>query len=158
MSHQSGDHGAESHGHPTLPLPWIVDSVHDLFNPVSTLSTIGCTLHLGNNPILSVNVMKQGGSDHEQTDRLANTAGKTARLHLGKDCLLVGCLTSKQHVSVSQGRICEDNFTCCYTETEVADQTLHLAQSQYPDRGPTSSSTDPITPDAWQGSHWSANF
>ena len=25
-------------------------------------------------------------------------------------CLLVGCLTSKQHASVSQGRICLDNF------------------------------------------------
>ena len=25
--------------------------------------------------------------------------------------LLVGCLTSKQHASVSQGRICTDNFT-----------------------------------------------
>ena len=38
-----------------------------------------------------------------------------------KKCLLVGCLTSQQHASVSQGRICSDNFTCCHTETEVAD-------------------------------------
>ena len=38
-------------------------------------------------------------------------------------CLLVGFLTSQQHASVSQGRICSDNFTCCHTETEVADQT-----------------------------------
>ena len=39
-------------------------------------------------------------------------------------CLLVaGCLTSQQHASVSQGWICSDNFTCCQTETEVADQT-----------------------------------
>ena len=29
-------------------------------------------------------------------------------------CLLVGCLTSQQHASVSQGRICSDNFTCCH--------------------------------------------
>ena len=28
-------------------------------------------------------------------------------------CLLVGCLTSQQQASVSQGRICSDNFTCC---------------------------------------------
>ena len=28
-------------------------------------------------------------------------------------CLFVGCLTSQQHASVSQGRICTDNFTCC---------------------------------------------
>ena len=70
----------------------------------------------------------------------------------------VGCLTSQQHASVSQGRICSDNFTCCHTETEVADPTLHLTQSQHTDTGPTSPSTDPITPGAWQGRHWSANF
>ena len=73
-------------------------------------------------------------------------------------CLLVGCLTSQQHASVSQGRICSDNFTCCHTEIEVADQTFHLTQSQYADTRPTSPSTDPIPPGAWQGSHWSANF
>ena len=71
---------------------------------------------------------------------------------------MVGCLTSQQHASVSQGRICLDKFTCCHTEIEVADQTFHFTQSQYTDTGPTSPSTDPITPDAWQGSHWSAKF
>ena len=73
-------------------------------------------------------------------------------------CLLVGCLTSQQQASVSQGRICSDNFTCCHTEIEVADQTFYLTQSQYTDTGPTSPSADPISPGAWQGSHWSANF
>ena len=73
-------------------------------------------------------------------------------------CLLVGCLTSQQHASVSQGRICSDNLTCCHTETEVADQTFYLTQSQYTDTGPTSPSADPITPGAWQGSHCSAIF
>ena len=73
-------------------------------------------------------------------------------------CLLVGCLTSQQQASVSQGRICSDNFTCCHTEIEAADQTFYLTQSQYTDTGPTSPSADPITPGAWQGSHWSANF
>ena len=77
---------------------------------------------------------------------------------LGAVCLLVGCLSSQQHASVSQGRICTDNFTCCHTEIEAADQTFHLTQSQYTDTGPTSPSADPITPGAWQGSHWSANF
>ena len=67
---------------------------------------------------------------------------------------MVGCLTSQQHASVSQGRVCSDNCTCCHTEIEVADQTFHLTQSQYTDTGPTSPSTDPITPGAWQGSHW----
>ena len=73
-------------------------------------------------------------------------------------CLLVACLTSQQQASVAQGRICTDNFTCCHTEIEVADQTFCLTQSLYTDTGPTSPSADPITPGAWQGSHWSANF
>ena len=34
-------------------------------------------------------------------------------------------------ISVSQGRICEENFTWCYTEIEAADQASHLTQSQY---------------------------
>ena len=72
--------------------------------------------------------------------------------------LSVGCLTSQQFESVSQGRVCEDKFTCCLTEIEVTDQTFHLTQSQYTDTGPTSPSTDPITPGAWQGNHWCANF
>ena len=71
---------------------------------------------------------------------------------------LVGCLTSQQHASVSQGRTCSDNFTCCHTEIEVADQAFYLTQSQYTDTGPTSPSADPITPGAWQGSNWNANF
>ena len=75
----------------------------------------------------------------------------------GRVGLLVGCLTSQQHASVSQGRISTDNFTCCHTDIEVADPTFYLTQSQYTDTGPTSPSADPITPGAWQGSHWSAN-
>ena len=71
---------------------------------------------------------------------------------------LLACLTSQQHASVSQGRICSDNFTCCHTEIEVADRTFYLTQSQYTDTGLTSPSADPITPGAWQGSHWSANL
>ena len=72
--------------------------------------------------------------------------------------MLVGCLTSQQHTSVPQGRICSDMFTCCHTEVEVADQTFYLTKSHYTDTGPTSPSADPITPGAWQGSHWSAYF
>ena len=52
-------------------------------------------------------------------------------------CLLVACLTSQQHASVSQGRIYLDNCTCCHTEIQVADQTFYLTQSQYTDAGPT---------------------
>ena len=40
----------------------------------------------------------------------------------------------------------------------AAHQTFYLTQSQYTDTGPNSTSADPITPDAWQGSHWSGNF
>ena len=73
-------------------------------------------------------------------------------------CLLVvGCLTSQQQASVSQGRICSDNFTCCHTEIEVADQTFYLTQSQHTNTEPTSPNANPISPGAWQGSHWSAN-
>ena len=54
--------------------------------------------------------------------------------------------------------ICTDNFTCCHTEIEVADQSFYLTQSQFTDIGPTSPSADPITLDAWQGSHRIANF
>ena len=72
--------------------------------------------------------------------------------------LFVCCLTSQQHASVSQGRICSDSFTCCHTEIEIADQIFHLTQSQYIDTGSTSPSTDSITPGSWQGSHWSTNF
>ena len=78
--------------------------------------------------------------------------------HLLPTDVFVGCLTSQQHASVSQGQICTDNFTCYHTEIEVADQTFYLTQSQYTDTGLTSPSTDPITLGAWQGSHWSANF
>ena len=71
--------------------------------------------------------------------------------------LFVGCLTSQQHASVSQGRICSDNFTCCHTEVEAADQTFYLIRSQYTDTGPTSPSADSITACARQGSHRSAD-
>ena len=61
-----------------------------------------------------------------------------------RTAMTVCCWTSQQHASVSQGRICSDNFTCCHTETEAADQTFYLTQSQYIDTRLTSPSTDPI--------------
>ena len=69
--------------------------------------------------------------------------------------LFVGCLTSRQHASVSQGRICSDKCTCFHTEAQVADQTFYLIQPQHTDTGPTSPSAEPVTSGAWQGSHWS---
>ena len=47
---------------------------------------------------------------------------------------------------------------CCHTETEVADQTVHLTQSHYTDTRPTSPFADPITPGAWQDNHRSTDF
>ena len=100
--------------------------------------------------------------------RICLTSQQQASVSQGRICLTSQqqasvsqgwiCLTSQQQASVSQGRICTDNFTCCHTEIEVADQTFYLTQSQYTDTGPTSPSADPRTPGAWQGSHWSANF
>ena len=77
---------------------------------------------------------------------------------VGFVCWLVGCIASQQNACVSQGQICSDSFTCCHCEIEVADQTVYLVRSQYTDTGPTRPCADPITPDTWQGSHWSANF
>ena len=65
---------------------------------------------------------------------------------------------SQQYASVSQGWICSDNFTCCHTEIEAADQTFYFTKSQYTDTGPTSPSADSITPGTWQVNCWSANF
>ena len=66
----------------------------------------------------------------------------------GEGGWVLGCLTSQQHASVSQGRINSDHCTFCHTEIEVVDPTFYLTQSQYTDPGPTSFSSDPITPDA----------
>ena len=65
-------------------------------------------------------------------------------------CLFIGCLTSQQHTSVSQGRICLDNGTCCHTRKAVADHTCSLTQSLNTDTGPTNFSTEPMTPSACQ--------
>ena len=64
---------------------------------------------------------------------------------------------SQQHASVSQGRICLYNYTCCQTERGIADQTFYLTWSQYTDTGPTSPSADLITSCTWQGNHWNTN-
>ena len=53
----------------------------------------------------------------------------------------------KEHASVSQERI-------YHTDTEAADQTFYLTQSQYTDTRPTIPSANPLTPDAWQSSHY----
>ena len=52
--------------------------------------------------------------------------GEVAGPEHDADGLFVGWLLA----SVSQGRICTDKYTWCHTETEVADKTFHLTQSQ----------------------------
>ena len=98
--------------------------------------------------------MKHRQTDR-RTDRQTTRQGQTSIP--GLVYWLVSCLTSQQHASVSLGLICSDKCTCCHADTEVADQTCYIAQSQYTDTGPNSPSADPIIQDAWQGSHWSTN-
>ena len=117
-------------------------------NPLFVPMDTSCKLYFKRDNILQLRT----------SNSLVNYQLRYPPLSHKEDCLLVGCLTSQQQASVSQGRICSDNFTCSHTEIEAADQTFYLTQSQYTDTGPTSPSADPITPGAWQGSHWSANF
>ena len=80
-----------------------------------------------------------------QTDRRRQGPGEVVNMMIIRIvCLLVGCLTSQQHVSVSEGQISSDMCTCCHTEIEVADQTF--CRLQYIDTGPNSPSADPTTP------------
>ena len=104
--------------------------------------------------------MKDNRQTIRSTEWQTQGVRSLARPNVVGVCLLVGCLLNVPATgySASQGRICSDNLTCCHTEIEVADQTFYLTQSQYTDTGPTSPSADPITPGAWQGSHWNANF
>ena len=43
--------------------------------------------------------------------------------------LFVGCLVSQQHARVSQGQIYTDNFTCCHSEIQVADDRVGSTQT-----------------------------
>ena len=106
----------------------------------------------------AVNTTKMGQHPSQTNCALVFLSFLEGQWREGLVGLLVGCLMSQQHDSVSQGQISTDNFMCCHTEIGVADQTFYLTQSQYTDTGLTSPSTDPIMPGAWQGSHWSANF
>ena len=69
-------------------------------------------------------------------------------------CVVVGWVMSQQCTGVSLGLISPDNWMCCHTEVEVADQTLFLTLSWYTDMGPTIPGADLVTVGFWQGSHW----
>ena len=80
-----------------------------------------------------------------------------SRQEVSRCWLLVACLMSQRHASVSQKRICSDSCTCCHTEAEAADQTFFHTQSLYTDTGPSGPGADPIMTGAWQGSCWVPN-
>ena len=101
----------------------------------------------GDKTRLVVYQMIQGMVEHICSEE--GQDGRFQNRFIRKCSFFVGCLTSQQHASVSRGRICTDNFACCHTEMEVADQTFYLTQSQYSDSRPTSTSADPKTLGAW---------
>ena len=61
----------------------------------------------------------------------------------GKENDLVACLLNVPAICECISGTDLLNFTCCHTETEVADQIVHLTQSQYPDTWPTTGMTRP---------------
>ena len=61
---------------------------------------------------------------------LSHTARTPTQVKAGCVEMFVGCLTSQQHASVSQGRMCSDICTCFHTEVEVAGQACYLVQLQ----------------------------
>ena len=74
----------------------------------------------------------------------------------GMVCLLVGCLTSHQYASVSRNGSAQTILRAATLRQKL--QIELSIRSKYTDTDQTSPSTDTITPGAWQGSHWSANF
>ena len=77
----------------------------------------------------------------------------TCNVHLRASCcccfLVAKCPSNMLIACVSPGQICSHNCMCCHTETEVATciSNFYLSQPQYTDTVPSSSSTDPATPE-----------
>ena len=65
---------------------------------------------------------RQADKERER-ERESESERETERERERERDVVAGCLTSQQHASLSQGRICSDSFTCCHTEEEVADRT-----------------------------------
>ena len=101
---------------------------------------------------------RQIDNERESREMMTQTETNRQDRQTHRICCFVGCFTSQQCASVSQGWICSDNFTCFHIEIHVADQTFYPTQSQITATRPTSPSADPITPGAWQSSRWSADF
>ena len=89
-----------------------------------------------------------GGSQSSWRNPMTTFSRKSHRLRHEVCCYwLVAYRLSNMLVCVWGGSA-RGNWTCCHTETEVADQTCCLTHSQYTDTGPTSPSADAITSDA----------
>ena len=69
-------------------------------------------------------------------------------------CLLVAKHPSNMLVHLKDG----SPWTSVRSATLRQKLQIKLSVSRYTDTGPTDPSADPITPDAWQGSHWSTSF
>ena len=70
--------------------------------------------------------------------------------------VVVGRLTSQQHATVSQGRICVGKCTCCHLGKKLQIKLATLSTHdmlQYTDTGSPSFTTDPITPGTWARMH-----
>ena len=72
------------------------------------------------------------------------------------ECRLVGCLLNvPETCQRMSGAYLLRRLCVLPHEIEVTDQTFYLTQSQYTTSNHPSA--DPMTPGAWQGSHWSTN-
>ena len=92
-------------------------------------TTVAVVLLLVGTAGVMAQITKPGGCSHDSgvfTCDYRYTVFVNVRVGVEFVCLFVGCLTSQQHASVSQGRICSGNFKCCHTEIEVADPTFYL--------------------------------
>ena len=57
---------------------------------------------------------------------------------------MLACLTSQQHVRVSQGRICSNNLRAASQRYKWQIKLFCLSQSQYTNTGPTSPSVETV--------------
>ena len=87
----------------------------------------------------------QGSRQEEGHSKYMVLYARSVSTNTSGVCLLVACLTSQQHASIFQERICSDKCTCCHTEVEVADQIFYLTQSRYADTVPANFSITGVT-------------
>ena len=72
-------------------------------------------------------------------------------------CLLVAKHPCNMLVYLRDGSA-QTSVCAAWPRLKITDQIFYLTQTQYTGTGPTSPSTDLVTPNAWQGNHWSATL